>query len=125
MSIILMCLILKKLNQHISLTANDGVFTSDEENVTVSINNVWDMKISSTTIEDAYCGGGSTGSISLDVIGNEGSVSVIWRKGNEEIFNGDESGLSITDLSTGLYSVTITDMLDLLLKIIGLFLLYL
>ena len=93
----------------ISLTANDGVFTSDEENVTVSINNVWDMKISSTTIEDAYCGGGSTGSISLDVIGNEGSVSVIWRKGNEEIFNGDESGLSITDLSTGLYSVTITD----------------
>ena len=47
------------------------------------------MKISSTTIEDAYCGGGSTGSIALEISGSEGAVSVVWRRGNETVSEGD------------------------------------
>ena len=93
----------------LSLTANDGEFTSNEENVTVAINNIWDMKISSTTIEDAYCGGGSTGSIALEISGSEGAVSVVWRRGNETVSEGDESNLTIDNLSTGTYTVTIAD----------------
>ena len=35
----------------LSLTANDGAFTSTEESVTINVNNVWDMRISGVDLK--------------------------------------------------------------------------
>ena len=84
----------------LSLTANDGVFVSSEESVTINIENVWDMRISSVDKQDSYCDG-FAGAIAIEVKDNEGDVTATWSNGLE--------GLTVSDLSPGSYTVEIKD----------------
>ena len=84
----------------LTLTASDGEFASAEETVTINIENVWDMSISSIEQEDAYCAG-FAGSITIEVTDNEGDVTANWSNG--------ASGLVIENLLPGLYTVDISD----------------
>ena len=96
-------------SRSLTLTANDGTFTSVEETVTINVENVWDMAISSIVQEDAYCTGSAGGSISIEVIGNEGEVTATWNNGS--------SGLSIDNLPSGSYTVEISDTVGTISKI--------
>ncbi|HIF49446.1 MAG TPA: T9SS type A sorting domain-containing protein [Cytophagales bacterium] len=87
----------------LNLRAHDGSMWSDPKDVNISINNVQDMAITSSEITHSYCSSGvGTGSIILVVEGEEGDINISWS-------NGEQNTLSITSLSSGTYSVTITD----------------
>ena len=85
----------------LSLTANDGAFTSTEESVTINVNNVWDMRISGVDLQDSYCDGVSGGSISLSIADAEGDVTATWSDG--------QTGLSVENLAAGDITVEISD----------------
>ena len=84
----------------LTVTANDGTFTSSQESVTINVENVWDMSISSILQDDACCEG-FAGSITIEVTGNEGDITANWTNGS--------SGLSIDNLLPGFYEVNISD----------------
>ena len=60
------------------------------------------MAIVRSTIEHSYCSSGTgTGSVTLVVEGQEGNLDVSWSSG--------QTTLSITDLASGNYEVTLED----------------
>ena len=84
----------------LTLTANDGEFVSAEESITINIDNVWDMVISSIEQADAYCEG-FAGSLTIEVKDNEGDITANWSNG--------ATGLVVENLLPGSYTVDISD----------------
>ena len=86
----------------LSVRAHDGSMWSEYKDITININNVNDMAIISYDITPSYCSSGDgTGAITLEIEGEEGDVTVSWSNG--------ATTLSIENLASGTYSVTITD----------------
>jgi len=86
----------------LSVRANDGSMWSDAVDVVININNVQDMAIISSEVTHSYCSSGTgTGAITLVVEGQEGNLEVSWSSG--------QTTLSITDLASGTYTVTLSD----------------
>jgi len=65
------------------------------------VTNIYGMNIVSSQVVGVYCEGDSTGSITLELEGEVGDLTIDWSNG--------EDSLSIYNLSDGTYSVTITD----------------
>ncbi len=86
----------------LSVRAHDGSMWSESKDITININNVNDMAIISYDITPSYCSNSEgTGAITLEIEGEEGNVTVSWSNG--------ANTLSIENLASGTYSVTITD----------------
>ncbi len=86
----------------LSVRAHDGSMWSESKDITININNVNDMSIISYNVTPSYCSNSEgTGAITLEIEGEEGNVTVSWSNG--------ANTLSIENLASGTYSVTITD----------------
>jgi VCBS repeat-containing protein len=89
----------------------DEVNQSFERSFDILINNVNDISITSA-ITDSYCSGTSgTGSITISSIDDTfGNLTFAWSAINEgSIPSGQETIQSLTEISAGTYSVTISD----------------
>ena len=102
-------------NYSIKLLANDGttndINTQEPADVTISVANVWDMKVVSESVTPAFCG---LGSITVEVSefdGNGNDLTATWSDGTTGNF--DENGVYVrNDMTPGEYDLTITNIVD-------------
>ena len=81
-----------------------------EKSFTINVVNVNDINITYDTI-DSYCSGDSgTGSITITSINDAiGTTTFSWSATNGAVFTGQESNQNLTELSDGIYSLTLSD----------------
>ena len=77
----------------------DSAGLSAISHVTITVNNK--MNIESTEVTDASCFGSKNGSAKVEISGGTGAYSYLWNNG--------ETGMSISAIVAGNYSVTVTD----------------
>lgn len=82
-----------------TVTVSDGGGCSVTDNV--AINNIGGPSVSISSITDVSCNGGNNGAVTASASGGTGSLTYTW--------TGNRSGASITGLTAGNYSVTVTD----------------